>query len=132
VQKTVNEYGRIDVLVNNAAFQGTNIKDISELTRERVERTFKVTALGFLDSLTLLRKVSIRAPMIKDISELTWERVEHTFKVNSDFNLEHSFKVQVRVHLQGVDLKLDSLWLLIQTRCGSLPAPCSTVQAQLT
>jgi NAD(P)-dependent dehydrogenase (short-subunit alcohol dehydrogenase family) len=42
VQKTVDEYGRIDVLVNNAAFQGTNIKDISELTRERVERTFKV------------------------------------------------------------------------------------------
>jgi hypothetical protein len=46
VQKTVDEYGRIDVLVNNAAFQGTNIKDISELTRDRVERTFKVNIIA--------------------------------------------------------------------------------------
>jgi hypothetical protein len=46
VQKTVDSYGRIDVLVNNAAFQGTNIKDISELSRERVERTFNVNIIA--------------------------------------------------------------------------------------
>lgn len=46
VEETVKAFGRIDVLVNNAAFQGTNIKDISELDRARVERTFNVNIIA--------------------------------------------------------------------------------------
>ena len=36
----------MQVLVNNAAFQGTNITDISELDRARVERTFFVNIIA--------------------------------------------------------------------------------------
>ena len=40
VDRTIRELGRIDVLVNNAAFQRTH-QDISEFTAEELERTFR-------------------------------------------------------------------------------------------
>ena len=39
VEKTYSEFGRLDVLVNNAAFQLTH-DDISEFTPEEIQRTF--------------------------------------------------------------------------------------------
>jgi NAD(P)-dependent dehydrogenase (short-subunit alcohol dehydrogenase family) len=49
VQQTVDAFGRIDILVNNAAHQDKSIKDFSELDRERVERTFKVNILALFE-----------------------------------------------------------------------------------
>jgi NAD(P)-dependent dehydrogenase (short-subunit alcohol dehydrogenase family) len=42
VEDTVNRFGRIDVLVNNAAFQGKAIEKFEELDGERIQRTFAV------------------------------------------------------------------------------------------
>jgi NAD(P)-dependent dehydrogenase (short-subunit alcohol dehydrogenase family) len=41
VQRAMDEFGRIDILVNNAAHQKT-VKDISELTEEEIDLTFRV------------------------------------------------------------------------------------------
>jgi NAD(P)-dependent dehydrogenase (short-subunit alcohol dehydrogenase family) len=41
VQRAMDEFGRIDILVNNAAHQ-KSIKDISELTEEEIDLTFRV------------------------------------------------------------------------------------------
>jgi NAD(P)-dependent dehydrogenase (short-subunit alcohol dehydrogenase family) len=38
--------GRIDILVNNAAFQGKAVESIEELTADRVERTFRVNIMA--------------------------------------------------------------------------------------
>jgi NAD(P)-dependent dehydrogenase (short-subunit alcohol dehydrogenase family) len=46
VEETVNELGRLDILVNNAAFQGKEIESIEEIDVERVERTFRVNILA--------------------------------------------------------------------------------------
>ena len=46
VDDTVKEFGRIDVLVNNAAFQGKSVGSVTELDRERVVHTFKVNILA--------------------------------------------------------------------------------------
>ncbi|RKH68017.1 SDR family oxidoreductase [Corallococcus llansteffanensis] len=46
VEDTVKRFGRIDVLVNNAAYQGKSVEKFEELDAERVERTFRVNILA--------------------------------------------------------------------------------------
>ncbi len=46
IQRTVAEFGRIDILVNNAAHQEKAAKSIEELTPERVDRTFRVNIIA--------------------------------------------------------------------------------------
>ena len=44
VDKTVEKWGRIDILVNNAAFQGPAKDSFADIERERLEFTFKTSA----------------------------------------------------------------------------------------
>jgi hypothetical protein len=46
IEDTVKRFGRIDVLVNNAAYQGKAVEKFEELTAERLERTFRVNILA--------------------------------------------------------------------------------------
>lgn len=46
VEETVRAFGRIDVLVNNAAFQGKEVDSLLELDDERLERAFRVNILA--------------------------------------------------------------------------------------
>jgi NAD(P)-dependent dehydrogenase (short-subunit alcohol dehydrogenase family) len=46
VAQTAKDFGRIDVLVNNAAYQGKSVERFEELTPERVEHTFRVNILA--------------------------------------------------------------------------------------
>eukprot|EP01004_Peranema_trichophorum_P005934 NODE_4774_length_1116_cov_68.827795_g4236_i0.p1 GENE.NODE_4774_length_1116_cov_68.827795_g4236_i0~~NODE_4774_length_1116_cov_68.827795_g4236_i0.p1 ORF type:complete len:300 (+),score=35.66 NODE_4774_length_1116_cov_68.827795_g4236_i0:60-959(+) len=46
VEETVKKFGRIDVLVNNAAFQGKAVTDITELEYERIVSAFKVNIIA--------------------------------------------------------------------------------------
>jgi len=46
VDETVRAFGRIDILVNNAAFQGKSVESFMELEDERIERTFRVNILA--------------------------------------------------------------------------------------
>jgi NAD(P)-dependent dehydrogenase (short-subunit alcohol dehydrogenase family) len=46
VDETVKRFGRIDVLVNNAAFQGKAVEKFEQLDAERIERTFRVNILA--------------------------------------------------------------------------------------
>ena len=46
VEKTVKEFGRLDILVNNAAEQH-EVDDLSELTETQIERTFRTNVFSF-------------------------------------------------------------------------------------
>ncbi|HEX5634615.1 MAG TPA: SDR family oxidoreductase [Gemmatimonadales bacterium] len=46
VERTVRELGRLDVLVNNAAYQ-QSVEGIAELTDEQWERTFRINIFGY-------------------------------------------------------------------------------------
>ena len=46
VEEAVKAFGRIDILVNNAAYQGKNVTGIEEMDDERIERAFKVNILA--------------------------------------------------------------------------------------
>ncbi|MBM7119023.1 SDR family oxidoreductase [Archangium primigenium] len=46
VEDTVKRFGRIDVLVNNAAFQGKAVERFEDLTAERIERTFRANIIA--------------------------------------------------------------------------------------
>jgi hypothetical protein len=46
IDEAVKAFGRIDILVNNAAFQGKAVESFDELDAERVERTFRVNILA--------------------------------------------------------------------------------------
>lgn len=49
VQETVKAFGRIDLLVNNAAYQGKEAKSIEELDGERVLKTFQVNIVAMFN-----------------------------------------------------------------------------------
>jgi hypothetical protein len=46
VTKTVAELGKLDIVVNNAAFQGKAVEKFTDLTPERIERTFRVNIMA--------------------------------------------------------------------------------------
>ena len=46
VKRTLETLGRLDVLVNNAAYQGQEVQRFEELTPERIERTFRTNILA--------------------------------------------------------------------------------------
>lgn len=50
VDETVKKFGRIDLLVLNAAFQGKSVDSILELTRERVQNTFNVNIISMFST----------------------------------------------------------------------------------
>jgi NAD(P)-dependent dehydrogenase (short-subunit alcohol dehydrogenase family) len=49
VRKTMGAFGRLDILVNNAAFQGKSVEKLEELTDERVRRTFGVNIIAMFN-----------------------------------------------------------------------------------
>jgi NAD(P)-dependent dehydrogenase (short-subunit alcohol dehydrogenase family) len=50
VTQTVDEFGRLDLLVNNAAHQGKAVEEMSDFTPERVERTFRVNVFAMFNT----------------------------------------------------------------------------------
>ncbi|MBF5045038.1 SDR family oxidoreductase [Aggregicoccus sp. 17bor-14] len=50
VKQTLERLGKLDILVNNAAYQGEAVQKLEEITPERVERTFRtnIMAMFFL------------------------------------------------------------------------------------
>ena len=48
-QETVKAFDRIDILVNNAAYQGKQVKSFAELDVARVEKTFRVNIVAMFD-----------------------------------------------------------------------------------
>jgi NAD(P)-dependent dehydrogenase (short-subunit alcohol dehydrogenase family) len=46
VEKTVSEFGKLDILVNNAAYQ-QHVPDILDLTNEQFDRTLKTNLYGY-------------------------------------------------------------------------------------
>jgi hypothetical protein len=46
VEDTVKRFGRIDILVNNAAFQGHSVEKFEEIDAERLELTFRTNILA--------------------------------------------------------------------------------------
>ena len=46
VETTVREFGQLDILVNNAAFQ-EHVPSLEEITDEQLERTFKTNIYGY-------------------------------------------------------------------------------------
>lgn len=46
VQETIGRFGRLDVLVNNAAFQGKAVRRFEDLDADRVLRTFRTNVIA--------------------------------------------------------------------------------------
>lgn len=51
VEETVKQLGRLDVLVNNAAYQDKAIEKLEELDGARIERAFKVNVIAFFHTI---------------------------------------------------------------------------------
>jgi len=49
IDTVVGKFKRIDILVNNAAYQGKQVEDITELDHKRVEYTFKTNIISMFD-----------------------------------------------------------------------------------
>jgi len=53
VDQTLATFGKIDILVNNAAFQGKSVKKFEELDHDRVLHTFKTNIVAMFDLVRL-------------------------------------------------------------------------------
>lgn len=49
VEETVKTFGKINCLVNNAAFQGKSVDGLQDLEYERVQRTFTTNIVSFFE-----------------------------------------------------------------------------------
>jgi NAD(P)-dependent dehydrogenase (short-subunit alcohol dehydrogenase family) len=49
VRETVREFDRVDILVNNAAFQGKSVEHFEDIDAERVRRTFQTNIIAMFD-----------------------------------------------------------------------------------
>jgi NAD(P)-dependent dehydrogenase (short-subunit alcohol dehydrogenase family) len=49
VEKVVKQFGRIDILVNNAAYQGKAVERSEDLDAERIERTFRTNIVAMFN-----------------------------------------------------------------------------------
>ena len=49
VEETVKAYGKLDCVVNNAAFQGKSVGGLEDLDYERVQRTFTINIVSFFE-----------------------------------------------------------------------------------
>lgn len=47
VKETVDKFGQLDVLVNNASYQGKDVDNFEDITRERLEFTFHSNILAY-------------------------------------------------------------------------------------
>lgn len=47
VKETVDKFGKIDILVNNASYQGKDVEKFEDITRERLEFTFHSNILAY-------------------------------------------------------------------------------------
>ena len=47
MEETVQKWGRLDVLVNNASFQGKSVEKFEDISRERLEFTFHSNILNY-------------------------------------------------------------------------------------
>lgn len=47
MKETVGKFGQLDVLVNNASFQGKDVEKFEDITRERLEFTFHSNILAY-------------------------------------------------------------------------------------
>ena len=50
VNETLSKWGQLDVLVNNASFQGKAVEKFEEITRERMEFTFHSNILNYFST----------------------------------------------------------------------------------
>lgn len=50
VDETLSKWGQLDVLVNNASFQGKAVEKFEEITRERMEFTFHSNILNYFST----------------------------------------------------------------------------------
>jgi NAD(P)-dependent dehydrogenase (short-subunit alcohol dehydrogenase family) len=52
VRRTAEELGRLDILVNNAAYQGKAVKELDELDAARLEHTFRTNIIAMFHTVT--------------------------------------------------------------------------------
>jgi len=50
VERTVEHFGRLDILVNNAAYQDKAVESLSEITHERLLRSFSVNIIAMFNT----------------------------------------------------------------------------------
>ncbi|GAQ79410.1 hypothetical protein KFL_000300080 [Klebsormidium nitens] len=53
IDDTLEKYGRIDILVNNASFQGKHVNHLEEITRDRLEFAFDTNIIAMFRLATL-------------------------------------------------------------------------------
>ncbi len=50
VDETVSKWGHLDILVNNASFQGKSVEKFEDIDRERLESTFHSNILNYFST----------------------------------------------------------------------------------
>jgi len=91
VQRTMDELGRLDVLVNNAAFQ-QHVKSIEDLTDEQIETTFRTNIFGyFYMARAAVRQMKPGSAIVNTGSITGLEGSEHLLDYSATKGAIHAF-----------------------------------------
>ena len=70
VNETLSKWGQLDVLVNNASFQGKAVEKFEEITRERMEFTFHSNILNYFSTCQAAAKHMKKGSTIINITSI--------------------------------------------------------------
>ncbi|HZX29538.1 MAG TPA: SDR family oxidoreductase [Telluria sp.] len=104
VEKTVQAFGRLDILVNNAAFQ-EHASDLLDLTEDRLEETFRTNIFGYFHmAKAALPHLRRGASIINTGSVTGLKGSKHLLDYSSTKGAIHAFTMSLAANLleQGI------------------------------
>ena len=109
VEQTVNQFGRLDILVNNAAFQehADSLEDISE---ERFDETFRTNVYGYFHmTRAALPHLKAGAAIVNSGSVVGLEGSAHLLDYAATKGAIHAFTKSLAANLIGKGIRVNAV-----------------------
>jgi len=109
VRKTAKAFGRLDVLVNNAAFQ-LHAKDIADITDERLQETLRTNIVGYFNmARASLEHMDEGACIINTGSETGIFGNPHLLDYSATKGAIHAFTLSLASNLLGRGIRVNAV-----------------------
>lgn len=107
VEKTVREFGKLDILVNNAAFQNHQ-KSIEDVSEEQWDKTFKTNIYGyFFMAKAALKHLTKGSSIINTGSITGLEGSENLLDYSATKGAIHAFTKSLAQNLTGKEIRVN-------------------------
>jgi len=131
VERTVSHFGRLDILVNNAAFQNQQ-ESLAEITDEQLERTFRTNIFGyFYMARAALRHLTAGSAIVNTGSITGLEGNKHLLDYSATKGAIHAFTKSLAQNLVDSGIRVNCVspgpvWTPLNPSDNKTPEQVST------